>query len=93
MSKFSFFNSVNTQPQLDLSVAPVWLAPQSGGLPISTSVATATIIADVPNIVSSSLVPESCLKEVITCELSPLGFHLNSTVKEKIWKGDYISKF
>lgn len=66
MSKCSSnFNSVNTQPQLDLSVvAPVWFAPQSGGLPISTSVAMATMIADASNIVSSSLVPETCLKDV-----------------------------
>lgn len=23
-------------------------------------------------------------------ELSPLGIHLNDTIKEKIWKGDYV---
>lgn len=27
---------------------------------------------------------------MITCELSPLGFHLSVNVKEKIWRGDYI---
>lgn len=40
--------------------------------------------------VLSSVVPDSCLKEVLSCELSPLGFHLQGSVKEKIWRGEYI---
>lgn len=38
----------------------------------------------------SSLVPEACMKEALSCELSPLGFHLNNAIKDKIWRGDYI---
>lgn len=29
-------------------------------------------------------------KECMPCFLSPLGFHLPSSLKERIWKGDYI---
>lgn len=35
-------------------------------------------------------VPETCLKESMPCKSSPLGFHLASTVKEKIWRDEFI---
>lgn len=35
-------------------------------------------------------VSETCLKEVMACELSPLGFHLASNIKDKIWKHEFI---
>lgn len=37
-----------------------------------------------------TLVSESCFKEALPCELSPLGYHLSNAVKEKIWRGDFI---
>lgn len=36
-------------------------------------------------------VPEACMKEVMLCEMSPLGYHLSLAVKEKIWRGDFIA--
>lgn len=39
----------------------------------------------------STLVPEGCLKEALSCEISPLGFYFSSACKkQKIWRGDYI---
>lgn len=38
----------------------------------------------------SAAVGETSFKESMPCEVSPLGFHLASSVKEKIWKGDLI---
>lgn len=35
-------------------------------------------------------VPETCFKEVMSCEVSLLGFHLPISIKEKIWRGDFI---
>lgn len=35
-------------------------------------------------------VPEACMKEVIPCETSPLGYHLSQSVKERIWKGEFM---
>lgn len=79
---------------MDSNVAPVWLAkPHTGGPLLATLVAMTTAIAKAPTLMSLSHSPhssDSCLKKVITCELSPLGFHLNGTIKDKIWKGDYV---
>lgn len=38
----------------------------------------------------SSGVSETVVKEALVCEMSPLGYHLSSSLKEKIWKHDYI---
>lgn len=38
----------------------------------------------------SSGVPETAVKEALVCDMSPLGFHLSVTIKEKIWKHDYV---
>lgn len=38
----------------------------------------------------ASGVSEACFKEALTCEVSPLGYHLSSNIKEKIWKHDFI---
>lgn len=35
-------------------------------------------------------VPESCMKEAMLCEMSPLRYHLSLAVKDKIWRGDFI---
>lgn len=40
--------------------------------------------------VNANTVQESCIKETIPCVLSPLGFHLTVSVKEKIWKNDFF---
>ena len=39
---------------------------------------------------SAVTVGESSFKEPLPCVLSPLGFHLPRTVKEKIWRGEFI---
>lgn len=33
---------------------------------------------------------EACMKEALSCKISPLGFHLSSSVKEKIWRGEFV---
>lgn len=38
----------------------------------------------------NDLVSESCLREALPGELSPLGYHLSTAVKEKIWRGEFI---
>lgn len=40
--------------------------------------------------ITNSSVPESCLKEILPCEISPLGYYLSAQVKDKIWKGQFI---
>lgn len=35
-------------------------------------------------------VAESCMKEALSVEISPLGYHLSTTIKEKIWRLEYI---
>lgn len=35
-------------------------------------------------------VVQTCVKEALTNEVSPLGFHLSSTVKDKIWLRVYV---
>ncbi|XP_056414668.1 transcription initiation factor TFIID subunit 4-like [Hyla sarda] len=44
-------------------------------------VASVSSVSNIP--VMSQSVPEICLKEAITCEVSPLGYHLALSVKEK----------
>lgn len=77
MSKFtSSFDTVIKQTQLDSSIAPVWLAPQSEpSFSTTTLVATAMVVTDTSIVLYSLPVPECCLKEVLSCELLPLGFH------------------
>lgn len=92
MSMFAAsFNTVS-QPQLNSNVASVWLdpLPEPNSVPIATSMATSTVAQDAPVVGISSLVPKSCLKEVLACELSPVGFHLPGAIKGRIWKGEYI---
>lgn len=38
----------------------------------------------------SHRVPDCVGKETMPCILSPLGFHLSNSTKDKIWKGDFI---
>lgn len=33
---------------------------------------------------------EACFKEAMVCEISPLGFHLALSMKEKIWKHEFV---
>lgn len=35
-------------------------------------------------------VEETCLKEALTFDIPPLGFHLSVAVKEKILKNEYV---
>lgn len=48
------------------------------------------INSDIPCFDRRAGVSESCLKEALTCEISPLGFHLPPSIKEKIWHLEYI---
>lgn len=56
--------------------------------PVLPNVSLATSMVTIePLPSSSSIVPETCLKEVLLCELSPLRFHLTNAIKEKNGKG------
>lgn len=44
-------------------------------------------------IVNSLGVAETCVKEALTCKMLPLGFHLSTNVKEKIWNMEFIDLF
>lgn len=48
-----------------------------------------TMYAD-PSFMAVPTLPESCMTEVLSCELSLLSFHLNIAIKENIWKGEYV---
>lgn len=45
---------------------------------------------ELPGLDRRSGVAENCMKEVMTCEISPLGFHLAPGIKEKIWRQEYV---
>lgn len=48
-------------------------------------------IADsLSHVLVNPAVPETCFKEALPCELSPLGVHIPAAVKEKIWKGEFL---
>ncbi|XP_075685840.1 uncharacterized protein LOC142664622 [Rhinoderma darwinii] len=38
-------------------------------------------------------VSETCCKEVMSCDISPLGFHLQPAIKERIWRNEFIDLF
>lgn len=44
-----------------------------------------------PCIGKGSGVLETCMKEAMMCDMSPLGFHLTLNMKEKIWKHEFIN--
>lgn len=73
-------HSVNFIPS-GVNLAAVW-----AGNPVNT--ATSAVAIDNP-IISKS-VSETCYKEAMMCEVSPLGYHLSLAVKEKIWKQDFV---
>lgn len=54
-----------------------------------------TLNPDVRNTVPviKSHISESCFKEALPCEISPLGYHLSSLIKEKIWRGGFRRYF
>lgn len=66
-------------------------------VPLSTPVTAVWANNDIPS-TSTDLpcldrrggVAEGCFKEAITCDISPLGFHLPASVKEKIWRQEYV---
>lgn len=82
-------NVLDDSNALNAGVARAWLNSPSAS-PLIPMQSAATICVEPPIPPHSSVVPDNCLREVMTCELSPLGFHLNIAVKEKIWRGDYI---
>lgn len=47
-------------------------------------------IMPVVNISDKNSVPATCFKDVMPCEVSPLGFHLLLSVKENIWKREIV---
>ncbi|XP_040195886.1 uncharacterized protein LOC120928890 [Rana temporaria] len=73
-------------PAMDVSHA--WSNQQSAQ---STCVPSQVMqVEPIANVHEIANVPESCFREAMACELSPLGFHLSANVKAKIWKGDYM---
>lgn len=90
-------NAVFSQgnPATPLSVNPMnTIASNIDKLPINNTSVVSTMSASVLNstlfLPVKALVSESCFKEALPCELSPLGYHLSTAVKEKIWRGKFI---
>lgn len=81
MSNFNL--PVNTAVS-GMNAAAVWA---DNGVTATSSIPS---IVDAPSTSKGSGISEVCFKEAITCEVSPLGFHLAMSLKEKIWKCEYI---
>ncbi|XP_077306286.1 uncharacterized protein LOC143925697 [Lithobates pipiens] len=86
-----------------LKVGPVWNAMRSQGnvtIPMEKQfnpLRTQSILVNTGGLLQPSScnntpcqVAEACMKEALPCEISPLGFHLSSSVKEKIWRGEFV---
>lgn len=65
--------------------SPAVLSPSN----VWSSIQDSPVIPPSVDILSHA-VPETSVKEVLPCEMSPLGFHLSHSLKEKIWKGEFI---
>lgn len=76
-----FTESLRRKEQSAESPAGVWI-PQAADGNVTEHVTL--------NAVKSKGIPEMCYKEALPCEMSPLGFHLSTAVKEKIWKCEYL---
>lgn len=77
---------VATQPEYTSpSPANVW-----SSIPAETDINSLMSINTPKNISLAPAIPETCFKEVLPCEMSPLGFHLPVAIKEKIWKGEFL---
>lgn len=73
------------------TVAAVW-APSSdinANSQVSLVISQPLSSADT-NILNHCKIPETCRKGALPCILSPLGFHLPTGTKEKIWKGEFL---
>ena len=81
-------NVISSQSQL--SPANVWSAQALPTISQSVSGVNDSIFDSFLNNPTSSQIPEISFKEPLPCEISPLGFHLTTNIKEKIWKGDFI---
>lgn len=51
---------------------------------------TPSLASLVPSLKKEAGVAETCVKEALNCEVSPLGFHLAANLKEKFWKKEYV---
>lgn len=67
------------------SLMGVW-APSSGLLASEQSSDSNAFY----HLARSQNLPETCLKEPMACTISPLGYHLSITVKDKIWRGEFL---
>lgn len=87
----------NSSPQLSLNidVAKVWVDNYSRYTVVPTVSSPINVPSFLPvsSLALSPSVPENCFKVVLPCEISLLGFHLNSSMKEKICNGHYIEIF
>lgn len=86
-------SSVLLQPSTSSCLASVWRENVHNAVdsPIIQNVSLSEpAVSAGPSRKSATLIPKVCMKEVLLSELSPLGFHLNAAIKERIWKGEYI---
>lgn len=92
ISNFSVLADQFKQLVSTVNVSHAWSGQQTAQ---SSSSVTRPVVLDEPNLHVSefSMVPKSCFREAMACEMSPLGFHLSANVKSKIWRGDYIDVF
>lgn len=95
---FQLFNTklpVSPSPAVPLSVfsaapSPNLTAAWAGNSADSSTASSSVVLSEhqpmaVPVVERAAGVSECCLKEALVCEVSPLGYHLPSSIKEKIW--------
>lgn len=73
----------NVTPLTNMSAA--WAG--SSGVTATSSLPS---ISESLSMGKGSGIPEACFKEALTCEISPLGYHLTSAIKEKIWRQEFV---
>lgn len=84
--------SVPSVSQLQNPVIDIW-SPSSGQIANDTMV-TNTIenstLSNAFQLAQKQNLPETCLREPLSCEVSPLGYHLSVSMKEKIWRCEFL---
>lgn len=78
-------SSLGSLPAINANIPAMW----AGGDGVTATGSVSNVSAG-PSVERNLGVAESCFKEALTCEVSPLGYHLSLVVKEKIWKNEFV---
>lgn len=80
----AYLSAITKASSASISISGMFPDPAAVSSSVSASASFSATVVTAPGKMS---VPASCMKEVM---LSPLGYHLSLSVKEKIWKGDFV---